>query len=87
MVGDPYGYSLPLSVQVPPSPSLLVQLPPMGSSFEKYCVERRAPADTEGNYENLTHDELHHLCSQCGYALEDSSAALQTRSNAMDAIE
>ena len=55
--------SAPRIVPVPSSPSLSGQLPASGSSFVKNCAGRVAAADTHRNYENLTYDELHRLCS------------------------
>ena len=70
-----------LPVQVPRSPLSSVQLPPLGLRFDKYCAEQVAPADNQGNSDNLTYDELRRPCSQHGYARKDSRAAMETRLN------
>ena len=44
-----------------------------------------APTDAQGNYENLTNDELHPPCSQRVYTREDPKAALKTRLKRMGA--
>ena len=59
----------------------------MGSPFDQNCVERVAPADTRGHYENLTYDELRRPRCKRVYAQKDSKAASQTRLNAKNAIE
>ena len=98
MGGDsaPQGRSSSLSAQVPPSPprpalapsssSLSVQLPPLGSPFEKNCVKQVAPADTQGMHENSTYDELHLLRTKRGYAQTDSKAALKAPLNTVAAV-
>ena len=62
-------------------------IPPLGSCFDKNCVEQVAPNGVQGNYRNLTHDELHHQRRRRSYASKDSEAALKKRLTPMDAME
>lgn len=79
----------PVTVPIPPSPSLFVhapssppfsvQLPPTGSSFDKFCMPPQAPQLFHVKYTDLTDDQLHDLCRQRGYSRGDPKAALKTR--------
>ena len=51
------------SVQLPSSPSLSVQLPPVISSLGKECAPCQAPPVTRRDYEHLSHDRIHKLCT------------------------
>ena len=94
--GDPQGHPPSLSAQVPRSPPLLALVPshpslsaqllPIGSSFDKNCVDLVAAADSRGGGGNLTYDKLRRLCTQRGYARKASKAALETQLCTMDAI-
>ena len=61
------------------------QVPPVDSSFDENSSQSREPRGTQGGYDHLTYDELHHLCRGRGFARKDSKAAPRTRLSAMEA--
>ena len=64
---------------MPSPPSLPLQVPPKGPSFDKNCTQLRGPRGAHGAYNPLTHDELHQFRRKRGYMRKDSKAALKRR--------
>ena len=56
-----------LSVQLPSSPSLPVQLPPSAASFDKNCAPWQAPVADHGRSDRNSYDQPHEVRKGRGY--------------------
>ena len=57
------------------------------NSFDQQCAPSHALECVNGNYDNLSYDQIRNLCKDRGYHKKDAKAALKTRLEAVDAVE
>ena len=86
-VASPVPSSPPLPIHVPSSPSFPAQLHPAASSFDTDHTQLHEPDATQGDYDQLTYDELHRLCWYRGFARKNLKKVPNARPSTMDAIE
>ena len=86
-VAIPVPSSSSLSILAPSSPSFPAQLHPAASSFDTNYTQLHEPDATQGDYDQLTYDELHRLCWYRGFARKNLKKVPKARPSTMDAIE
>ena len=84
---DPVHAFPSLSVQVPSSSCLSVQLPPVNSSFGQNRLHLPAPVGAQGDNDRVPYDKKHDPGRRRSYATTRPKAVLEARAATTDAVE
>ena len=76
-----------LSAQLPPPRTTLERRQLLESFFDKTCAPSQAPRAEGAQYGEITREQLHEQCPQCGKRKRESKELLKTRLSTMGAAE